>query len=251
MAAKSSTLDLVEASCLVLVSHGVSHGYELAKQFEPNSLIGEVLTLSRPVVYRAVKSLEAKQLLRSVESTGIRGQLKWKLKCTPSGERVIKQWLSEPVTHIRDMRNEFLIKILLMQILKQNTKQLIQKQRASLKTVTETLLANSSPTPVSIWRREQARAALRFIDELEGATHKLVEPPTRELIISARNQLRAQVAKVRHGDTLSTVYLKLETDQTMTSTITRDSANDLSLAPGSQVVALFKATDVMIATQKI
>jgi molybdopterin-binding protein len=43
------------------------------------------------------------------------------------------------------------------------------------------------------------------------------------------------------------VYLSLEPNQTMTSTITRDAADDLSLAPGSQVVALFKATEVMIA----
>ena len=69
----------------------------------------------------------------------------------------------------------------------------------------------------------------------------------KQFQVSARNQLRAEVAKVRHGDTLSTVYLSLEPNQTMTSTITRDAADDLSLAPGSQIIALFKATEVMIA----
>ena len=241
-------IDLISAACLVLISRGESHGYELAKQFEPGTPIGEVLTLSRPVVYRAVKSLEAQQLVRSIESTGVRGQLKWKLKCTASGERSSKQWLASPVQNLRDLRSEFLVKILLLQVLEQSSKQLIKNQRNTLNARVKTLITDTSPAPVSIWRREQARAALRFLDELEGSTESLAERHPGQLVVSARNQLRARVAKVRHGDTLSTVYLTLEPDQTMTSTITNDAANELSLAPDSQVVALFKATDVMIAT---
>ena len=245
---KKLTLDLVEGACLVLVNHGISHGYQLAKQFEASATIGEVLTLSRPVVYRAVKVLEKHHLLRGVEATGTRGQLKWQLKCTAEGERLAKQWLSEPVSPIRDLRNEFLVKILLSQTTGANTSRLIKNQRQVLKAVTATLLADRAPTPVAIWRREQARTSLRFLDELEGATGVVPKQPTNQLMVSARNQLKAKVAKVKHGDTLSTVYLNLEPDQTMTSTITRDAATDLSLSPGSQVVALFKATEVMIAT---
>jgi molybdate transport system regulatory protein len=188
--------------------------------------------------------------VRSIESTGVRGQLKWKLKCTASGERSAKQWLASPVQNLRDLRSEFLVKILLLQVLQQSSKQLIKNQRNTLKARVQTLITDTSPAPVSIWRREQARAALRFLDELEGSTESLAERRPGPLVVSARNQLRARVAKVRHGDTLSTVYLNLEPDQTMTSTITNDAANELSLAPNSQVVALFKATDVMIAAQQ-
>lgn len=242
------TLDLIEGACLTLISHGTSHGYQLAKQFEANTMLGEVLTLSRPVVYRAIKSLEGRRLIRSIESTGLRGQLKWKLKCTTDGERLAKQWLAEPVSHIRDLRNEFLIKIILSQSFNLSTKRLIQNQRQTLTSVTTTLLADLASTPVAIWRREQARAALRFLDELDGASQAPSTESKKQFQVSARNQLQAQVARVKHGDTLSTVYLSLESDQTMTSTITREATQDLSLAPGSQVVALFKATDVMIAS---
>ncbi|NBO68335.1 MAG: PadR family transcriptional regulator [Actinobacteria bacterium] len=103
---KKPSLDLIEGACLVLISNGKSHGYQLAKQFEVETVLGEVLTLSRPVVYRAIKSLEAHALIRSVESTGVRGQLKWQLKCTVDGEKLAKQWLSEPVTHLRDIREK-------------------------------------------------------------------------------------------------------------------------------------------------
>ena len=245
--AKKAPLDLIESACLVLISNGISHGYKLAIQFEPSAALGEVLTLTRPVVYRAVKTLEAQKLIRSVDSLGSRGQLKFKLKCTSDGQIRAKQWLSEPVSHIRDLRNEFLIKILLSQTFDLSTKRLIQNQRQTLTAVTTTLLEDLASTPVAIWRREQARAAMRFLDELDGASRTPTNESKIQFQVSARNQLQAQVAKVRHGDTLSTVYLSLKPGQTMTSTITREAAQDLSLAPGSQVVALFKATDVMIA----
>lgn len=242
------TLDLVEGACLTLILHGTSHGYQLAKQFEANTMLGEVLTLSRPVVYRAIKTLEEHRLIRSIESTGLRGQLKWKLKCTPDGERSSKQWLAEPVLHLRDLRSEFLVKILLTQITKASTARLIKLQRQTLEAVTKLLLADSAPTAVAIWRREQARASLRFLDELDGASQTPSIDSKKQFQVSARNQLRAKISKVKHGDTLSTVYLSLEPNQTTTSTITREATQDLSLAPGSQVVALFKATDVMIAS---
>ena len=245
--ASKQQLGLIEGACLVLISNGISHGYQLAKQFESGAALGEVLTLTRPVIYRTVKSLEAQKLIRSIDSLGSRGQLKFKLKCTSDGEKQAKQWLSEPVSHIRDLRDEFLIKVLLLQTSNLNTKRLIHAQRQALIDTTKTLLADLASTPVAIWRREQARTAMRFLDELDGASQTPSLESKKQFQVSARNQLRAQVAKVRHGDTLSTVYLSLEPNQTMTSTITRDAADDLSLAPGSQVVALFKATEVMIA----
>ena len=246
MATKQS-LNLIEGSCLVLISKGINHGYQLAKQFEPSTALGEVLTLTRPVIYRAVKSLETQKLIQSADSLGPRGQLKFKLKCTSEGEKQAKQWLSEPVSHIRNMRDEFLIKVLLLQRFNLNTKRLIQTQRQALSEISKTLLADMAPTPVAIWRREQARTAMRFLDELEGVNKTPSTEKRKQFQVSARNQLRAEVAKVRHGDTLSTVYLSLEPKQKITATITREAANDLSLAPGSRVVALFKATEVMIA----
>lgn len=124
-------------------------------------------------------------------------------------------------------------KIILSQTFNLSTKRLIQNQRQTLTSVTTTLLADLASTPVAIWRREQARAAMRFLDELDGASRTTNIENKKQFQVSARNQLRAQVAKVRHGDTLSTVYLSLETNQRMTSTITREAADDLSLAPGS------------------
>jgi len=67
------------------------------------------------------------------------------------------------------------------------------------------------------------------------------------LQLSARNQLRAKVISVKHGGVLSTVKLELDPGQTMTATITREATNALALAPGTEVLGLCKATDVLVA----
>lgn len=243
-------LDSVAGSCLVLVSQGVGHGYDVARHFAPEGVLGSVLTLSRPVVYRAIKQLESIGYIETSEALGVRGQLKWTLACTPRGRRAARQWLQSPIEHLRDMRGEFLVKFLLMQRAGVDTAEFVRSQRDALEERTSGLIGNTSRDAVSLWRREQARAALRFLDELEGVVTPRDEISLSPLNLSARNQLRATVASVRHGDILSSVRLDIDTGQSMTSTITREAVDSLKLAPGARVVALCKATDVMIASDQ-
>jgi len=246
----ANSLDPIAGSCLVLVSQGVGHGYDVARHFAPDGLLGNVLTLSRPVVYRAIKQLEAADLVEASEAVGVRGQLKWTLVCTPRGKKAARQWLQSPVEHLRDMRSEFLVKFLLMQRAGVDTAEFVRSQRDALEERTSGLIASTGRDVVSLWRREQARAALRFLDELEGAVTPRDEATPSRLNLSARNQLRATVAAVRHGDILSSVRLDIDAGQSMTSTITREAVDSLKLAPGARVVALCKATDVMIASDQ-
>lgn len=248
--AESEILDAIAGSCLVLVSQGVGHGYDVARHFAPDGLLGGVLTLSRPVVYRAIKQLESAGLVKASEAVGVRGQLKWTLSCTSRGRNVSRKWLESPVEHLRDMRSEFLVKCLLMQRSGNDTVDFVRAQRNALEARTSSLIAKTSRDVISLWRREQARAALRFLDELEGVIIPHDEATPAPLILSARNQLQATVSSVRHGDILSSVRIELDSNQTMTSTITRDAADSLKLAPGTRVVALCKATDVMIAADQ-
>jgi molybdopterin-binding protein len=241
-------LGLTENACLALVLFGVDHGYRLAKQFEPEQRLGEVFTLTRPVVYRAIKTLESTRHLETTESSGVRGQLKWTLRCTQSGEAHAREWLDTPVGHIRDIRSELLIKMLIRETHGLDVDVLIKRQRAMLLPVVEHLLAGDDRGPVATWRREQARSVMRFLDEIEGIrTEPLRDERSDALNISARNQLRAVVKSVKHGDILSSVHLDIEPSQTMTATITREATESLQLAPGTPIVALCKATDVLVA----
>lgn len=242
--------DTLGGACLVLVKNGASHGYDLARQFAVDGLLGSVLTLSRPVVYRTVKSLIADGLVESTETVGVRGQLKWQLACTSKGNSAANKWLHSPVEHLRDMRTDFLVKYLLAERYDADLTGLVRRQREALEPVVNQLLANGRSDAVSMWRREQARAAMRFLDELEGGRPAPQSTPTPHIGLSARNQLDARVVSVKHGDILSSVRIELEPGQSMTSTITREAVDELRLAPGTPVVALCKATDVMIATDQ-
>jgi molybdopterin-binding protein len=249
-AAPTETLDAVGGASLVLISQGVGHGYDVARHFATDGSLGAVLTHSRPVVYRAIKQLESMGLITSSEAVGVRGQLKWTLACTAKGRRTAREWLTSPVTHLRDMRSEFFVRLLLMQRAGEDTRDFVSAQRIALEPRTTSLLANPNRDPVSLWRREQARAVLRFLDEFEGVITPHDEISPSPMNLSARNQLHATVVSAKHGDILSSVRLDIDRDQAMTSTITREAVDSLRLAPGTRVVALCKATDVMIAVDQ-
>ena len=244
-----SQLSVAEGACLALVAAGVTHGYDVAKHFQPEGDIGEVFTLSNPVVYRTLKVLESDGLLTSTDSLGVRKQLKFTLGCTDLGHVAVADWLNTPVTHLRDIRGEFLVKMLLRGAAGYEAESFLAQQRSVLSGVITQLLADKSTTAVATWRREQARAVARFLDELAG--HESLSPSTTDvsdsLQLSARNQLQATVVSVKHGDVLSSVKLEVAPQQTMTATITREATEELSLAPGTPVVAVCKATDVLVA----
>jgi molybdopterin-binding protein len=63
---------------------------------------------------------------------------------------------------------------------------------------------------------------------------------------SARNQLRATVKSVKLGTVMAEVVMQLPDGQEIVSAITRSSAESLNLQQGDQVVAIIKATEVMI-----
>ena len=233
--------------CLALVRSGIQHGYPIALEFSADGDVGVVLTASRPVVYRELAALESSGLLSSRADRGARGQAKKKLKLTAAGNKALDLWLSEPVHHIRDMRTEFLVKVLMRERLDMPVRPFVSIQRDALADVTRTLTHTSDASLVNVWRREQARAVIRFLDELEGRT---ADEPVLDaddgMVLSARNQLRGSVVSVQHGDILSSVKLAIDGGQIMTSTVTREAARALRLAAGSPVTALCKATDVLL-----
>lgn len=66
--------------------------------------------------------------------------------------------------------------------------------------------------------------------------------------ISARNVLKGEVKQVEVGAVNAEVVITLPGDLEVVSIITKASAERLALAPGKEVYAVIKASDVMIAT---
>jgi len=66
--------------------------------------------------------------------------------------------------------------------------------------------------------------------------------------LSARNMLKGKVKQVMPGAINTEVTVELAGGNEIVSVITKASAERLGLAPGKEVYAVIKATNVMIAT---
>jgi molybdopterin-binding protein len=65
--------------------------------------------------------------------------------------------------------------------------------------------------------------------------------------ISARNQLQGTVQSITRGEAIANVVLQVA-GQRLVASITVEAVEDLGLSEGSEVTAVIKASDVMIAT---
>jgi len=65
--------------------------------------------------------------------------------------------------------------------------------------------------------------------------------------LSARNQLTGTVTQVSAGVVTTTVKVELSGGQVVTSSITKEAADELELAPGKPVTVVVKSSDVILA----
>jgi len=65
--------------------------------------------------------------------------------------------------------------------------------------------------------------------------------------ISARNQLKGTVRAIRRGEAIANVEVDVSGNRVVAS-ITVEAVDELGLLEGSEVTALIKASDVMLAT---
>jgi len=66
--------------------------------------------------------------------------------------------------------------------------------------------------------------------------------------INVRNQFRGKVREIIEGPVVSEVDVETAQGLLVTSVITTRSVKELGLAPGKEVIALFKSTEVSLAT---
>jgi len=64
--------------------------------------------------------------------------------------------------------------------------------------------------------------------------------------LSTRNQLKGKIVEVVKGGVAAKVKIDIGGGNKITSTITVDAVNDLKLKKGDKVIALIKASSVMI-----
>jgi molybdopterin-binding protein len=67
--------------------------------------------------------------------------------------------------------------------------------------------------------------------------------------LSTRNQIRARVVGVSHGEAIANVEMDAN-GQRLVASITLEVVRELGIAEGNEVLALIKASDVMIAVEE-
>ncbi len=164
-------LSLTEWAVLAALAERPAHPFAVARLLAQDGELGRVLTVRRPLVYRAAERLAAGGLCRPDHTEpGEGGPERTVYRATPAGRRALAKWLAEPVTRVRDLRLEFLLKVRLTRRAGRSPLPLVQAQRAALASRLEALAATDEATgdEVALWRRHSARSAQAFLEELEG-----------------------------------------------------------------------------------
>lgn len=158
---------LGEWACLGLLVAGPSHGFALASRLAPSGDVGRVWSMSRPLTYRSLDQLTERGLAEQVGvEQGRAGGQRVVFGATRLGRSVLEAWLAEPVPHLRDLRSELLLKLMVLDLLGRDPSSLLRAQRELVAIALALLERDAGRDVVGLWRAESAAAALRFLDRL-------------------------------------------------------------------------------------
>jgi DNA-binding PadR family transcriptional regulator len=107
------------------------HGYELAKEFAPDTVLGDIVHLEAGMLYAHLKKLAREGWVDAQVEPQEARPARRVFVLTPEGETELRRWLSEPVDKTRDIRLEFLLKLYIArQIDPASVPRLVREQQA-------------------------------------------------------------------------------------------------------------------------
>lgn len=164
---------LGEWACLGILYPAPSHGFAIAARLKPTGDVGRVWSLSRALTYRALDQLASRGYIHAVgEEPGIAGGNRTILAATRSGKAQLRKWLNTPVAHLRDLRSELLLKLIIADICGIGVGPMLDRQHAHIEQLAESIAGQvDDEVPVDVvdlWRNESSQAALRFLTRLQA-----------------------------------------------------------------------------------
>jgi DNA-binding PadR family transcriptional regulator len=165
-------LSLAEWLVLCLVREEPTYGLVLVGLLARDGRLGQVWSVPKAVVYRALQRLEALGLIETVgEQRTSQGPVRSLHQATPAGEAAASAWLRTPVRHPRDVRSELMVKLALLDRSGTDPRDLLQAQLAQLLPVAAALDDRLRATTgfehtLALWRHEAMTATLRFLEAL-------------------------------------------------------------------------------------
>jgi DNA-binding PadR family transcriptional regulator len=165
-------LSLAEWLVLCLVREQPTYGLVLVGLLARDGTVGQVWSVPKAVVYRALQRLEAIGLIRTVgEQRTSQGPVRSLYQVTPAGDAAASAWLGTPVAHPRDVRSELMVKLALLDRSGTDSRDLLQAQLTRLLPVAAALDDRLRATTgfehtLVLWRHEAMAATLRFLQTL-------------------------------------------------------------------------------------
>ena len=170
MSRREHQLLLGEWACLGILYPAPTHGFAIAGRLKPTGDVGRVWSLSRALTYRSLEQLTIRGFIHPVgEEPGIAGGNRTILAATRSGRAQLRRWLASPVVHLRDLRSELLLKLIIADNCGIDVSAMLDAQRAQIEELSIAISSQIDREPddvVALWRSESSNAALRFLDRL-------------------------------------------------------------------------------------
>jgi PadR family transcriptional regulator AphA len=180
-AATEGHATLAEWAVLGLLGCGPQHAFAIVKSLARGGEFGRIWAVPTPVVYRAVNTLREDGLIEVVgEERSDAGPPRTLLSITRTGKRRLDAWLNTPVTHMRDVRSELMLKLAFLARMRRSAAPLVEAQAEAFAPMLKGLQANvksaegdgSFDVALSRWRLESARAVMRFLDVVSSAEQR-------------------------------------------------------------------------------
>ena len=160
-------MKLGEWACLGLLYPAPTHGFAIAARLKPGGDVGRVWSLSRALTYRALDQLAERGFAEAVgEEPGIAGGNRTILAATRDGRAQLRKWLATPVEHLRDVRSELLLKLIIADGCQVDLARMLERQHAHIERLAVALKSHATTDVVAMWRYESSQAALRFVARL-------------------------------------------------------------------------------------
>jgi DNA-binding PadR family transcriptional regulator len=165
-------LSLAEWVLLCLVREEPTYGLDLAGLLARDGSLGQIWSVPKATVYRALERLESLGLIQTTgKQRTSHGPPRWVCEITPAGRGLAQAWLSMPVAHCRDVRSELMVKLALHDRTGADWRPLVHAQLARLLPVAAALEDRLPATrgfehTMVLWRRDAMTATVRFLTAL-------------------------------------------------------------------------------------
>lgn len=176
MSPRASAPLALEYVLLGLLAERPMHGYDLFQQLASARGIALVWKIKQSLLYAMLEKLEEKGLLESKTVTAESYPPRKVFHLTGEGQAAFQNWTAAPVTHAREMRQEFLAKLVfarrasplsalcLVQAQRKICQGWLEKQRSAF----QALKDSSEETLVLSYRINQLEAMLAWLETQEA-----------------------------------------------------------------------------------